>query len=213
MVEKPNNKVQDSGRRQVLATVSTVALAALHSTLAGGNDGAAPSAGSLSALPGPRAMKKVRICVVGGGFGRSFYWSEHPDCEVTAVSELRDDRRKLLVERYHCNKAYGDFHEMLGDSNVDAVAMFTPAPQHVADCVDVLNAGKHVVCAVPAAFTLEQCQRLVDTVRKTGLTYMQAETSCYHATHDDGLRTGAPRQVRNHLLHASRVSSRYGRLP
>jgi hypothetical protein len=100
---------------------------------------------------------------------------------VTAVSELRDDRRKLLVERYHCNKAYGDFHQMLGDSNVDAVAMFTPAPQHVTDCVDVLNAGKHVVCAVPAAFTLEECQRLVDTVKKTGLTYMQAETGCYHA--------------------------------
>jgi predicted dehydrogenase len=70
---------------------------------------------------------------------------------------------------------------MLRDPNVDAVAMFTPAPQHVDDCVDVLNAGKHVVCAVPAAYSLEQCQRLVDTVKKTGLTYMQAETSCYHA--------------------------------
>jgi len=181
MVQKPSNEVQDSGRRRVLTTVSTVALAALGSALAGGKEAAASSGGSPSALPGPRPTKKVRICVVGGGFGRSFYWSEHPDCEVTAVSELRDDRRKLLVERYHCNKAYGDFHEMLGDSNVDAVAMFTPAPQHVADCVDVLNAGKHVVCAVPAAFTLEECQRLVDTVRKTGLTYMQAETGCYHA--------------------------------
>jgi hypothetical protein len=156
-------------RRSVLKTMSIAALAARQSWV------------PASSLLGLRPEKKLRICVVGGGFGRSFYWHEHPDCEVTAVSELRDDRRKLLVERYKCNKAYGDFHEMLKDPNVDAVAMFTPAPQHVDDCVDVLNAGKHVVCACPAAYSLEQCQRLVDTVKRTGLTYMQAETSCYHA--------------------------------
>lgn len=68
---------------------------------------------------------------------------------------------------------------MLKDTNVDTVAIFTAPTQHVAHCVDVLNAGKHVVCAVPAAFTLEECQKLVDIVKKTGLTYMQAETSCY----------------------------------
>ena len=182
MAQESGAEVRDVSRRRLLKTVSTVALVGLQSALKDSKETAAAStANSPSALTGPRPIKRVRICVVGGGFGRSFYWSEHPDCEVTAVSELRDDRRKLLVERYRCNKAYGDFHEMLGDPNVDAVAMFTPAPQHVDDCVDVLNAGKHVVCAVPAAFTLEQCQRLVDTVKKTGLTYMQAETGCYHA--------------------------------
>jgi predicted dehydrogenase len=87
------------------------------------------------------------------------------------------------MERNHCNKAYGGFHEMLKDPNLEAVAIFTPAPLHVEHCVDVLNGGKHVVCAVPAAFTLEQCQRPVDTVKKTGLTYMQAETGCYLTAH------------------------------
>ena len=162
-------------RRSVLKAMSTAALVGVPAALGGSNPAAA------SYLMGALPEKKLRMCVVGGGFGASFYWHEHPDCVVTAVSELRDDRRKLLVERYKCNKAYGDFHQMLHDPNVDAVAMFTPAPQHVDDCVDVLNAGKHVVCAVPAAYSLEQCQRLVDTVKKTGLTYMQAETSCYHA--------------------------------
>jgi predicted dehydrogenase len=118
--------------------------------------------------------------IVGGGFGAHFFWHLHPDCEVTAVSDLREDRRKTLAEKYKCNKVYAEFHPMLQDPNVDAVAMFTPAPTHVEYCVDVLNAGKHVVCAVPAAFTLEGCQKLVDAVKKTGLTYMQAETSCYH---------------------------------
>ena len=40
-----------------------------------------------------------------------------------------------------------------------------------------LAAGKHVLCAVPAAMTLDDCQRLIDAVRRSGLTYMMAETS------------------------------------
>ena len=36
-----------------------------------------------------------------------------------------------------------------------------------------------MICAVPAAQTLEDCQLLIDTVKSTGLTYMMAETSCY----------------------------------
>jgi len=42
-------------------------------------------------LPGPRANNKVRMGVVGGGFGASFHWHEHPDSEVVAVAELRQD--------------------------------------------------------------------------------------------------------------------------
>ena len=182
MAHTTDYEVVDKSRRRVLAAVSTAAALGFQSAISASAEVAPSTASSPTALMGPRPEKNVRICVVGGGFGRAFYWSEHPDCEVTAVSELRDDRRKLLMEKYRCDISYGDFHEMLGDSNVDAVAMFTPAPQHVRDCVDVLNAGKHVVCAVPAAFTLEECQELIDTVKRTGLTYMQAETGCYHAS-------------------------------
>src|SRR5262245_45876741 len=63
--------------------------------------------------------------------------------------------------------------------DIDAVAIFTEAPNHVPHCVAALNAGKHVVCAVPAAVSLDECRLLVDTVKKTGLTYMMAETSYY----------------------------------
>ena len=63
--------------------------------------------------------------------------------------------------------------------DIDAVAVFTEAPNHVRHCLAALHAGKHVICAVPAAMNLEECQQLVDAVEKTGLTYMMAETSYY----------------------------------
>jgi predicted dehydrogenase len=48
--------------------------------------------------------------------------------------------------------------------------------------MEVLNHGKHVMCAVPCTWgSVEAGEQLLETVKKTGLKYMMAETSCYHA--------------------------------
>ncbi len=123
------------------------------------------------------SAKKIRIGVVGGGFGRQFYWDEHPNCIVEAVSDLRADRCKALVDTYKCDKVYNSLEEMVKDKNIDAVAVFTGAPDHVRHTVACMNEGKHVIAAVPAATTMEQAEELAQIVRKTGLQYMMAETS------------------------------------
>jgi predicted dehydrogenase len=83
------------------------------------------------------------------------------------------------MKTYKCARAYDSLDQLILDRNIDAVAIFTPAPDHVRHVVAALKAGKHVVCAVPAAQTLEDCQLLIDTVKQTGLTYMMAETGYY----------------------------------
>lgn len=123
--------------------------------------------------------QKVRIGVVGGNFGRSFQWHEHPNCVVEAVSDLRPERRDGLMKTYRCAKSYESLESLILDRNIDAVGVFTPAPDHVRHVVACLKAGKHAICAVPAAMSLEECQTLVDTVKSTGLTYMMAETGYY----------------------------------
>jgi len=125
------------------------------------------------------ASRKIRIGIVGGNFGRSFYFHEHPDCVVEAVSDLRPERRRALMETYRCAKSYEALEELILDRNVDAVAIFTPAPDHVRHVVATLKSGKHALSAVPAAMSLDECALLLETVRSTGLTYMMAETSYY----------------------------------
>jgi len=125
------------------------------------------------------AAEKVRIGIVGGNFGRSFYFHEHPDCVVEAVSDLRPERRQALMDTYRCAKSYESLEKLILDRNIDAVAIFTPAPDHVRHVVATLKAGKHALSAVPAAMSLEECALLLETVKGTGLTYMMAETSHY----------------------------------
>ncbi|MCZ2155312.1 MAG: Gfo/Idh/MocA family oxidoreductase, partial [Bryobacterales bacterium] len=65
------------------------------------------------------------------------------------------------------------------DDRVEAIGLFTPAPDHVRHALACLHAGKHVLSAVPAAMSLEECAQLIEAVKRTGLTYMMAETSYY----------------------------------
>ena len=124
-------------------------------------------------------MKKVRIGIIGGGFGLSFQFHEHPDCIVEAVSDLDPERRDALMKTYHCSKSYDSLELLIKDPHVDAVFIATGAPDHAKHVISSLNAGKHVLCAVPAAMNLDECYEILKTVKKTGLTYMMAETSVW----------------------------------
>lgn len=133
---------------------------------------------SLYAANSSLAEKKIRIGIVGGRFGLGFQWHEHPNCTVTGVAELRPERRDRLSKVYGCDKKYDSLEVMLKEAkDIDAVGIFTEAPNHVPHSIAAMKAGKHVVCAVPAAMNLEECQQLIDTVKSTGMTFMMAETS------------------------------------
>src|SRR3546814_7395799 len=43
----------------------------------------------------------------------------------------------------------------------------------------LFRSGKHVACTVPMATSVEDCQKIVEAVKETGLTYMMMETVVY----------------------------------
>jgi predicted dehydrogenase len=124
--------------------------------------------------------KTIRMAVVGGGFGASFHWHEHPNCRVTAVTDLYPARRQILRERFQCGAVYDSLEIMLKEAqDVDAVAIFSGAPDHAKHARMCLERGWHVVTAVPACLTLEDARMLKAVKEKTGLKYMMAESSWY----------------------------------
>jgi predicted dehydrogenase len=144
--------------------------------------GAAAASAAIStahAAPPEPSGKPVRIGVVGGGFGSGFQWHLHPNAKVTAVCDIRPDRLRTLAEVYRCGNTYKTFHDLLKHPELDAVAIFTPAPLHAWMDIEAMKAGKHVISAVPAAMSEEQLVQILETVKRTGLKYMMAETSYY----------------------------------
>jgi predicted dehydrogenase len=175
--------IHSMARREFLEKLGVVSLGAMA---AGGLP--AGQARAKDQLAGkvwePVSERKVRVGIVGYGvcqFGAQFGFQDHPNVEIVAVSDLIPERRNGLMKACRCEKSYDSLEDMVKDPKIEAVFVATDAPSHARHCMEVLNHGKHVMTAVPAVLgSLEQAQQLVETVRKTGLKYMMAETSCFH---------------------------------
>lgn len=133
----------------------------------------------------PISDRKVKVGLVGYGvckFAAAFGFQHHPNVEVVAVSDLEPDRCKALAEVVKCNKTYPSLEELVKDPSIEAVFIATDAPSHAKHTILALEHGKHVACAVPAAFgSLEEADKVFEAVKRSGLKYMMYETSMFHA--------------------------------
>lgn len=132
----------------------------------------------------PVSARKIRVGIVGYGvckFGAQFGFQDHPNVEVVAVSDLIPERCAGLAAECRCEKTYPSLEELVKDPAIEAVFVATDAPSHARHCTEVLKHGKHVACAVPAAFgSVEEAEALFEAVKASGLNYMMFETSAFH---------------------------------
>ena len=130
------------------------------------------------------SYRKIRVGLVGYGvckFGAAFGFQDHPNVEVVAVSDLLPDRCAEMAKVCRCAKTYPSLEELVKDDAIEAVFVATDAPNHVRHCLEVLKHGKHVASAVPAMFgSLEDGEKLLAAVKKSGRKYMMFETSAFH---------------------------------
>ncbi len=181
---------RNASRRSFLQVLgSSAALAGLHSQASGQEkviQGFEQSATTAEASAGwtPVSDRKIRVGIVGFGvcqFGAAFSFQDHPNVEVVAVSDLFPDRCAQLAKACRCAKTYPSLEELVKDDQIEAVFCATDAPSHARHCIDALQHGKHVACAVPATFgSLEEADQLFEAVKTNGLNYMMFETSYFH---------------------------------
>ena len=124
----------------------------------------------------------LKVGVLGAGaFAGAFIslFQAHPAVEEVCIAEAFPERRAEQAARFGVARAFASLDDLLA-SDVDAVAIFTQRWLHGPQAVAALKAGKHVYSAVPAGITVDEIGELVDTVERTGLTYMIGETSYYY---------------------------------
>jgi len=126
--------------------------------------------------------KRVRLAMVGNH--RSLQYSKACDflvdqMEVSAICDMNEEVFPLWKEKYPEIRTFTSFERMLEDPKIDAVFLGTPMLLHASQSVQAMKAGKHVLCEVASAHTIEECWSLVETVENTGAVYMLAENFCY----------------------------------
>ncbi|MFP6582708.1 MAG: Gfo/Idh/MocA family oxidoreductase, partial [Candidatus Hydrogenedentota bacterium] len=123
----------------------------------------------------------VNVAMVGLGFGAEFIpiYEQHPNVNVHAICRRDEAEMNKVGDRFGIEIRYTNFDDVLADPDVDYVHINSPIPDHGWMTLAALEAGKHVMCTVPMATTVDECRQIVEKVNDTGLRYMMAETVVY----------------------------------
>ena len=132
----------------------------------------------------------VRIGFVGLGVRakRAVHRMMHIEgCEVVALCDLvkenLDDATAIIAGSGHPSPAIftgnDGWKQLCEQPNVDLVYICTDWASHADIAVHAMLQGKHVATEVPAATTIADCWRLVDTAEQTGRHCIMLENCCY----------------------------------
>ncbi len=81
--------------------------------------------------------------------------------ELVAVSRAKADLAEAFARQFGAGKWYADWHDMLRDSEIDAIYIATPVHLHAAQTVAAAEAGKHVLCEKPMALNVAECDEML----------------------------------------------------
>jgi len=135
----------------------------------------------------------ISLGLVGlGSFGSCFadLFMSHPLVDRIALCDREPERVAAFAEKetWRVKLDPEDTYYSLDDickSDLQALVIITQPWLHAPQCIQAMEAGKHVYSAVPIISIpdgdeiLDWCDKLVDTCRRTGMHYMLGETTYY----------------------------------
>ena len=112
----------------------------------------------------------ITVGVIGCGHISQFHFSglEKAGARVKWVCDLSEERARPYAERLGGEIA-PDYHEMLGDPEVEAVWVLTVSAAHRELCLAAIEAGKAVVCEKTLATNAEDALEIVRAAEAKGV--------------------------------------------
>lgn len=100
-------------------------------------------------------------------------WKMHTGANLIGVWDKDFVRAKQWATMFGVRQ-YQTLQELLDDTCVDAVGICSENSRHADDTIAAANAGKHILCEKPTALCLEDCDRMIQSVGKKKVRFMQA---------------------------------------
>lgn len=122
-------------------------------------------------------MKPLRIGIIGaGGIVAKMHLPELKElgerCEVALIAGRKETRLQTLREQFSVANHTTDYEAVIADSNIDAVIVATPHPQHVKWGLAAIEAGKHLLMQKPLCGDMTEANAFVTATEKTDRTIM-----------------------------------------
>jgi predicted dehydrogenase len=118
---------------------------------------------------------KIGVAIVGVGFvGGAAHvpsFKKIEGSELVVLCAATERRVKPLAEQFNVKYSL-DYGKVLEDPKVQAVVVSVPTPFHFDFALKAIRKGKHVLCEMPMAPTIEEIRQLQKAAKEAGVLLM-----------------------------------------
>lgn len=125
--------------------------------------------------------KLLNVGVIGLSMGKAHAWGvkKHEGACLYAVCDIDEKKAQEVARELEVSRVFTDYKEMIADSALDAVIIASPDQDHREMVINTLEAGKHILCEKPLALTREDCEAVVEAVKKSDCKFMVGQICRY----------------------------------
>ena len=117
-----------------------------------------------------KESKTLRFGVIGAGRIGKIHAenlaTRIPGVEVVAIADIDLKSAQDLAQRLHIPAALTDYHAILSDPSIDAVAICSSTDTHARIVIEAAAAGKHIFCEKPIDHDLAKIDAALEAVQK-----------------------------------------------
>ncbi len=119
-------------------------------------------------------MRNINVGVIGlrKGMQHADNFADCSHARLTAICDPDEEKLSRASKQFPRAKACKDYKQLLAMDNLDAAAVAVPNYLHYPITMDLLNAGKHVLCEKPMAMNAEEAVSMKKQAETSGLTLM-----------------------------------------
>ncbi len=115
----------------------------------------------------------LRVGVIGAGrIGKIHAESlatRVPGACAAAIADIDGQAAKALAARLHIPQVYDDYHAILEDPSIQAVAICSSTDTHARIVGEAARAGKHIFCEKPIDHDLAKIDAALEAVKQAGV--------------------------------------------
>lgn len=121
-------------------------------------------------------MKTVKIAMIGAGNIANAHLDSYrklPNVEIYAACDINEARLAETCDKYGIERRYTDLDRMLAElPELDAADVCVWNCSHAVCSIKALNAGLHVLCEKPMAYSAKEAEEMKATAEKNGKLLM-----------------------------------------
>jgi predicted dehydrogenase len=127
---------------------------------------ALPLAGCRTTRRALSANEKLNVGIIGVSGQGGYSVNNLKDQNIVALCDVDANRLAAVSKDFPAAKTYSDFRRLIGQRDIDAIAVCTPDHTHAVAAAAALRSGRDVYCEKPLTHTVSESRILTELARK-----------------------------------------------